>query len=130
MFSRVKNILPQMHWALNIFGHLATTIRGFWVSLNYPILNFKKTVCPKNAWMQHCHLSAVHVNRNWTTWNRQLDLKSPHFLSKVGFDCPVLNTLFSHKTVLLLQFVFKIFMRFLSLSSSQFDFALLEEWQI
>ena len=27
---------------------------GFWVSLNYPILNFKKTVCPKTFWVQHC----------------------------------------------------------------------------
>ena len=34
-------------------GFSATTIGGFWVSLNYPILNFKKTVCPKNVWMQH-----------------------------------------------------------------------------
>ena len=36
-----------MHGASNIFGHLALTIGGFAVSLNYPILNFKKTVCPK-----------------------------------------------------------------------------------
>ena len=27
---------------------------GFWVSLNYPILHFKKTVCLKNDWMRHC----------------------------------------------------------------------------
>ena len=40
----------------NIFGHSATTIGGFWVLLNYPILNFKKTVCPKNVWMQHYSL--------------------------------------------------------------------------
>ena len=26
---------------------LATIIGGFWISLNYPILNFKKIVCPK-----------------------------------------------------------------------------------
>ena len=37
----------------NIFGPSATTIRGFWVSLIYPILNFKKMVCPKNVWMWH-----------------------------------------------------------------------------
>ena len=48
IFSRDTNILPQMHWTSNIFGHSATTIGGFWISLNYPILNFKKTVCPKN----------------------------------------------------------------------------------
>ena len=53
-FSRDTNILPQMHWMSNIFGPLTTTIRGFWVSLNYLILNFKKMVCPKNVWIQHC----------------------------------------------------------------------------
>ena len=51
--KNLSNVLPQMHWTSNIFGHSATTIGGFWVSLNYPILNFKKTVCPKNVWMQH-----------------------------------------------------------------------------
>ena len=35
----------------NIFGPSGTTIEGFGVSLNYLILNFKKTVCPKNIWM-------------------------------------------------------------------------------
>ena len=25
----------------------------FWISLNYPILNFKKRVCPKNVWIRH-----------------------------------------------------------------------------
>ena len=54
IFSRDKNILPLMHETSNIFGHSATTIAGFWVSLNYPILNFKKTVYPKNVWMQQC----------------------------------------------------------------------------
>ena len=54
IFSRDTNILPQMHWTSNIFGPPATTIGGFWVSLNYPILNFKKTVCPKNVWIRHC----------------------------------------------------------------------------
>ena len=54
IFSRDTNILPQMHWTSNIFGPPATTIGGFWVSLNYPILNFKKTVCPKNVWIWHC----------------------------------------------------------------------------
>ena len=53
IFSRDTNILPQTHWTSNIFGHSATTTGGFSVSLNYPILNFKKTVCPKNVWMRH-----------------------------------------------------------------------------
>ena len=52
-FSRDSNILPQMHWTLHIFGHSVTINGGFGVSLNYPILNFKKTVCPKNVWMRH-----------------------------------------------------------------------------
>ena len=47
-FARDTNIFPQMHWISNIFGHSAAATGGFWVSLNYPILNFKKTVCPKN----------------------------------------------------------------------------------
>ena len=47
------NILPQMHWTLNIFGPSATTVGGFGVSLNYSILNFKKSVCLKNVWMRH-----------------------------------------------------------------------------
>ena len=54
IFSRDTNILPQMHWTSNIFEHSAITIGVFWVSLNYPILNFKKKVCPKNVWMWHC----------------------------------------------------------------------------
>ena len=52
IFSRDTNILPKIHWTSNIFGHSATIIRDFWVSLNYP-LNFKKKVCLKNVWMQH-----------------------------------------------------------------------------
>ena len=48
IFSRDTNILPQMDLTSNIFGHSATTIGGFWISLIYSILNFKKTVCPKN----------------------------------------------------------------------------------
>ena len=59
-FSRDSNILPQMHWTKDIFGHPATIIRGLGVSLNYPILNFKKTVCPKNVRMQHCRKKVFH----------------------------------------------------------------------
>ena len=55
IFSRDSNILPQMHWTSNIFEHSATVIGVFWLSLNYPIIHFKKTVCPKNVWMRHCH---------------------------------------------------------------------------
>ena len=53
IFSRDTNILPQRQWTLNIFGTTATIIGGFEVSLNYPILNFKKTVCPKNVCMRY-----------------------------------------------------------------------------
>ena len=53
IFSRDTNILPQMHGTSNIFGPSATTIESFWVSLNYPILNFKKTVRPKNVCMRY-----------------------------------------------------------------------------
>ena len=41
LFKR-HNILPQMHWTSNIFGHSATTIVTFQVSLNYPIVKLKK----------------------------------------------------------------------------------------
>ena len=60
IFSIDTNILPQMHWALNIFGPSATTIGVFGVSLTYPILNFKKSLCPKNVWMQHCKRRITH----------------------------------------------------------------------
>ena len=48
IFSRETGILPQMHW-ISVFRTSATAIGGFGVSLNYPILNFKKMVCPKNV---------------------------------------------------------------------------------
>ena len=54
-FSRDSNILPQMHWASNIFDTQLQLLGFFGLSLTYPILNFKKTVCPKNVWMQHCN---------------------------------------------------------------------------
>ena len=53
IFSRNTNILCQVHWTSNIVGHSARIIWGFLVSLNYPILNFKKKVCPENVWMRH-----------------------------------------------------------------------------
>ena len=43
----------KMKYSLNIFGPSATTIGCFWVSLNYPILNFKIMICLKKVWMQH-----------------------------------------------------------------------------
>ena len=52
LFKRQKYPSPN---TLNIkyFEHSPITIMGFGVSLKYPIFNFKKTVCPKNVWMQH-----------------------------------------------------------------------------
>ena len=47
IFSYDTNVLPQMHWISNIFEHSATTIGGFWVPLNYLIVNFKKKLCRK-----------------------------------------------------------------------------------
>ena len=52
LFKRLKYSLSN---ALSIKYFWTFTIIGsFWVSLNYQILNFKKTVCPKKVWMQHC----------------------------------------------------------------------------
>ena len=59
IFSRDSNILPQMHWTKDIFGHATTIIGGLGVSHNYPILNFKKTICPKNVRMQEKSISQV-----------------------------------------------------------------------
>ena len=36
-----------MHWTSNIFEHSATTIGGFWVSLNYQILTSQKRYAQK-----------------------------------------------------------------------------------
>ena len=49
-FSNKKNtnILPQSYQMLNIFGTSAPTIRGLYMSLNYPYTNVKKMACPKN----------------------------------------------------------------------------------
>ena len=52
-----KNLVRRHNYpspnALNIefYGPSATIIGGFWVSLIYSILNFKKMVCPKKVWM-------------------------------------------------------------------------------
>ena len=62
IFSRDTNILPQMHWTSNIFGHSVTTIGLFWASLNYPVLNFKNMVCSKNIWMWHWYARFIFNN--------------------------------------------------------------------
>ena len=49
IFSSDTNTLRQMHWTSNSFEPSATNIWGFLVSLNYPILNFKKTVTQKRS---------------------------------------------------------------------------------
>ena len=49
--SRDSNILPQMHWTSDIFGHSATIIGDLGVSLNYPILKgylrYKNIFCDR-----------------------------------------------------------------------------------
>ena len=62
IFSRDTNLLPQMHWTSNIFEHSVTTIGVFCTSLNYPILNFKKIVCPKNFWMRRWYAKFIFSN--------------------------------------------------------------------
>ena len=52
-FSRNTIIFTQMHWKSNIFGTSVTTIGVFGISPNRPILNLKKTVCPKKVWIRH-----------------------------------------------------------------------------
>ena len=71
IFSRHKNILSQMHWKSNIFGHSASTNGGFWVPINYPILNFKKTVCPTQVWMWHW-------NETWQVRHHYLVMVRPY----------------------------------------------------
>ena len=60
IFSRDTNILPQMHWTSNSFGHSSATIGGFWVSLNYPILNFSGM--SKKRLMQHWYATFIFNN--------------------------------------------------------------------
>ena len=60
--SRDTIIPPQVHWTL------ATVIGGFWVSLIYLILNFKKTVCPKNVCVQHWSVIPRHAKINPQYW--------------------------------------------------------------
>ena len=68
-FSRDTNIIPQKHWTANIFGHSVTTIERFWASLNNPILNFKKMVCPKNIWMWHPQPGVPQVSHFNVQWS-------------------------------------------------------------
>ena len=71
LFKRQISFLKciKHQWTLNnnIFGHSATTIGGVWVSLNYPILNFKKTVCPKSVWSLNVALK--WLNLTLLMWN-------------------------------------------------------------
>ena len=76
IFSRDTNILPQMHGISKYLWTLSYCHWGFWVSLSYPILNLKKTVCPKDVWMQHCtktqkdlKLSEATYSKEETNWN-------------------------------------------------------------
>ena len=46
-------MLPQGHQISNIFGPFAHTKRGLHVLLNYPYINIKKMVYPKNVWIRH-----------------------------------------------------------------------------
>ena len=61
LFKRHKYPFPN---ALNTkyFLTLSYNHWGFWVSLNYPVLNFKKTVCPKNVWMRHWMIILGHMH--------------------------------------------------------------------
>ena len=78
-----------------LFEFLATIIEGFWVSLNYPILNFKKMACPKSILIWHCKkqhkrnwkivmsLTMVQVEGGW--WNRLMNILEkiyPHIFIK------------------------------------------------
>ena len=64
IFLRDANILPQMQWASFFFVPSVTTIEGFWISLNYPILNFKKTVYPNIVWMCHWKITLNFSQRS------------------------------------------------------------------
>ena len=89
IFSRDTNILPQAHWISNIFGHSSGTTTGrFWVSLNCPILNFKKTVCQKNIWMQHwvyrsiqfCIKKEKNKQTKYHTADQVVDMQAINFM--------------------------------------------------
>ena len=53
-----------MHGTSNIFGHLATIIGSLGVSLNYPILNLKKTACPETS---GCG-TVMHIEEDLGPW--------------------------------------------------------------
>ena len=62
-FSRDTNILPQMHWTSNNFGNSAATIGGFWVLLNYLILNLSKRYVQKTSRCGTGCTGMLHCNR-------------------------------------------------------------------
>ena len=61
IFSRDTYYSPD---ALNIkyFWTLSYNHWVFLASLNYPILNFKKMICPKNVWMRHWYARFIFNN--------------------------------------------------------------------
>ena len=83
IFSRDTNVITQIHWTSNVFGHSARTIGVFWVSLNYPILNIKKTVYQKTSecgTVQYSGYRRVYLLTHFspmshfcTLWKRQND---------------------------------------------------------
>ena len=56
---------------------------GFWVSINYPILNFKKTVGPKNVWMWHW--SVKKLSRIFRQSNSKLDYFSKSLITNFNY---------------------------------------------
>ena len=71
IFSRDTSILPQMHGISKYFWTLSYCHWGFWVSLSYPILNLKKTVCPKDIWMQHCTKTQKDLKLSEATYSNE-----------------------------------------------------------
>ena len=83
--KRLKYPSPN-ELSIKYFWHSATIIGGFRVSLNYPILNFKKTVCPKNVWIGYCWCTLIlflHVLLNTITYQNNLWKQCDDFFKQV-----------------------------------------------
>ena len=83
--KRLKYPSPN-ELSIKYFWHSATIIGGFRVSLNYPILNFKKTVCPKNVWIGYCWCTLIlflHVFLNTITYQNNLWKQCDDFFKQV-----------------------------------------------
>lgn len=63
LFKRCKYPSPNAMRSF-FFVPSVTTIEGFWISLNYPILNFKKTVYPNIVWMCHWKITLNFSQRS------------------------------------------------------------------